>query len=466
MSQAKTDKLAELLGKIDENVPARKRLAILFDEDSFVELDAFLMADDTTAGVVAGYGLVEGGVVYAYSQDITVNHGAISKSHAKKIKKIYELAAKTGCPVVSILDSFGAKLDESTAMLQAYSKMLMWTNKLSGVVPQIAVVLGTCAGTSAMIAASNDFVVMSKKAELFMTAPFVAKAKGDKSKGIGSAEAAAKAGIATIVCDDDAACLAQVKKLLTMLPQNNLSAAPLFDFADVPATFDPEGCPKLLVKAIADSESLIELSPAFGECIFTYLGTMAGVTTGFIATSRNNPICAIGCDKAARFVRICDAFNIPVITFVNTVGFELSADISLIKKSAELASAYAEATTAKISVITGKAYGSAYITLGSKNSNADVTLAFPQAEISALPSDSAVEFLWADRFVGTTDRVATKALLQEEYLNTVASPFEAAKGGFIEGVIAPETTRATLINMLDMLAGKRETKLPKKHVTL
>lgn len=466
MSLAKQNKLAELTAKIDNEVPARKRLATLFDADSFVELDAFVMADDETAGVIAGYGLIEGGVVYAYSQDVTVKSGAVSKAHAKKIEKVYELAAKTGCPVVCIYDSNGAKLDEANMMLEAYSKALKWSNNLSGVVPQIAVVLGTCAGISAMQAVSADFVIMSKKAELFLNAPFVTDAKGGKVEGAGTAENAAKAGVVSIVCEDDDKALEETRKILTMLPQNNLAAAPLFDFAESAKAIDPTACPKLVVEAIADQESLLELNEQYSNGVYTYLGTMAGVTTAFIATSFQNSLDIKACDKATRFVKVCDAFNIPIITLVNTEGFEVTADISLLKKTSELANAYAEATTVKISVITGKAYGAAYVALGSKNANADITIAWPQAEISALCPSTAVEFLWSDKFKGTTDVEATRATLVEEYINTEASPFEAAKGGYIEGVISPENTRASIINMLDMLAGKRETKLPKKHTTI
>lgn len=467
MSQAKLNKLAELCGGIDQAVPARKRLATLFDPDSFVELDAFMMAQENTAGVVAGYGLIEGGIVYAYSQDVTVNSGAINQAHAKKITKVYELAAKTGCPVVAIFDSNGAKLDEAGMMLSAYSEMLMWSNKLSGVVPQIAVILGTCGGASAMIASGADFVVMSEKAELFMTAPFVTKANGDKTIGAGSAENAAKAGVASVVCANDEACLNETRRLISMLPANNLSASPMFDYADNnSAAIDAEGCPKLMVEAIADADSTLELNKEYANGAYIFLATVAGVTTGFVATSKNNPLDSEACEKVARFVKICDAFNIPVITLVNTNGFEITADISMVKKAAVLASAYAEATTAKISVITGKAFGPAYLALGAKNANADVTIAWPQAEISALAPETAVEFLWADRFEGTQDLQATRKALVEEYADTVASPFEAAKGGYIESVIAPEATRATVINMLDMLAGKRETTLPKKHKTI
>lgn len=467
MSSAnKNEKLAELRAAMDAGSPARARLAALFDEGSFVELDAFVKAGEKEAGVVAGYGLVEGGVVYAFSQDVTADQGAVSKAQAEKIKKVYALAAKTGCPIVCVYDSNGAKLSEGNEMLAAYSEMLMWSNNLSGVVPQIAVVVGTCAGASALLAASADYLVMSKNAELFMTAPFVARANGDNTVGAGTAENAAKAGVASFVCEDEQAALAQARKLVTMLPQNNLAALPLFDFADPAEAFDPEGCVKQIIKGIADEASLVEVDAEYSDEIYTFLGTMAGVTTAFVATSRNNPLAADGCAKAARFVKTCDAFSIPVVTLLDSKGFALSADPAIIKEAAKLASAYAEATTAKISVITGKAYGAAYIALGSKNANADVTIAWPQAEISALPTETAVEFLWEDRYQGTKDAAATRAALQAEYADTVASPFEAAKGGFVEAVIAPAETRKTLIGLLDMLAGKRETKLPKKHVTL
>ena len=262
--------------------PARARLSKLFDADSFVELDAFVKAGENEAGVVAGYGLVEGSVVYAFSQDVSSDSGAVSAAHAKKVKKVYELAAKTGCPVVCIYDSKGAKLSEGNEMLAAYSDMLASSGKISGVVPQIAVVLGTCAGVSAMLAAAADVLVISRDAQLFMTAPFISAANGDKSENAGSAEAAAKAGVASIVADDENAALAKVRTLLTMLPQNNLASLPLFDFTDSTEPLDPAGCPKLIVKAVADADSLVELHAEYGkgvpfEASSTPIGTGDGV---------------------------------------------------------------------------------------------------------------------------------------------------------------------------------------------
>lgn len=467
MSSEKTlARFNELSEKINSSAPARERLVKLFDENSFVEIDAFVGKGEDEAGVVAGYGLVEGGVVYAFSQDVTVNKGAVSVSHASKIIKIFELAAKTGCPVVAVYDSNGAKLDEGQAMLSKYSQMLMLQNNLSGVVPQISLVMGTCGGVSAMLAAGADFVVMENKAELFMTAPFVAKANGDNDKLAGTAEAAARAGVASIVCDGEDECIAKVKQLLTLLPQNNLATLPLFDFEENQAVIDTEGCPKDIVKTVADLDSCVELDKDFANGAYTFLGTIAGITTAFVTTSKNNPLNADACSKVARFVKICDAFNIPLVTFLNSKGFELNSDLRAVKEASRMASAYAEATTAKISVITGKAFGPAYVALGAKSSNADVVIAWPQAEISALPVETAVEFLWADKFKGTEDANATRKELTEEYALTEASPIEAARAGYVENVVMPENTRSTVIAMLDMLAGKRETKLPKKHTTI
>jgi len=450
----------------DAKKPARARLCTLFDPDTFVELDALMTAGENESGVVAGYGLVEGGVVYAFSQDQTADKGAVSAAHARKVQKVYELAAKTGCPVVCIYDSNGAKLSEGGEMLAEYSKMLMWSNNLSGVVPQISVVLGPCGGVSAMLAAGADAVIMEKKAELFLTAPFVAKANGDAAGDAGTAESAARSGAADIVCDGEEACLSTARRLLTLLPQNNLSSLPMFDYSENTEGFDPAGCPKLIVKGIADADSTVELAPAYGQGVYTFLGAMAGATAAFLTTSRNNPLDAAACAKAARFVKLCDAFSIPLVTLLDSPGFVLSSDAGVIREAAKLASAYAEATTAKISLVTGRAFGPAFVALASKNSGADVTLAWPSAQISALSPETAVEFLWADRYKGTADAAATHKALVEEYVSTEASPVEAAKGGYVEAVIPPEASRKTIIGMLDMLAGKRETRLPKKHVTL
>lgn len=474
--ESKMQKLAEVNQAFSKDSAAKKRLEMLFDEGTFVETCGFAMAGEEPSGVVTGYGYVEGELVYAYAQDSEVAGGAVGRVHGEKIAKVYALAAKTGCPVVAVFDSNGARLDEGNDALAAYGEMLMWSNNLSGVVPQISVVLGVCAGCAAMLATSADLVVMSEKAELFMTPPFTAKANGERVEGAGTAENAAKAGVAHIVCADDAAAMQTVKELLMKLPENNLAVTPIAEFAEnengqstLAAAFaDIEHADvKSVLEAVADADSVVELQSAFGQAAYTALAGIQGSTVGLIATDKTNG--ALDSDasaKIARFVRMCDAFAIPIVTFVDTEGFAQSAKGELagsIREAAKLAHAYAEATCPKISVVIGSAYGPAYIALAGKNANADVTIAWPSAVISALKPEATVEFLWHDKLKDAEDVAAKRAELVTEYVDTAASPFEAAKGGSIDQVIDPALTRGTIINALDMLAGKRVSKLPKKH---
>ncbi|MEG1996033.1 MAG: carboxyl transferase domain-containing protein [Oscillospiraceae bacterium] len=463
-------KLQDTLDSIDIKTVARKRLLALFDENSFCEIDAFAKSEDKNAGVIAGYGTIQGSTVYAFSQDISADAGAVNVAHAKKIIKIYDLAIKTGSPVIAIFDSNGAKIDEGNAMLSSYSEILMKSNKLSGVVVQIAVVLGTCGGTNALLASSADVLIMSKTAQMFMTAPFITSANGDNTANAGCADNAAASGLASIVCENETEAINQAAKIISMLPLNNLSVAPFYDFCENEGAINNIDFSDVnvydLINAVADKDSVTELSKTYGAGIVTAFATLGGSTVGIVATQNKEFINKYACEKTARFVKICDSFNIPLITFVDTDGFEITGDVSILKAAAKLSSAYAEATTVKVSVITGKAFGPAFITLASKNSNADITFAWPQALVGALAPATAVEFLWNDRFVGTEDANATRKALQDEYIDTLASPFELAKDGFIESVINPIDTRYALISTIDMLAGKRESGLPKKHTNI
>lgn len=458
-SEIKKQSLADFRNSIDETTPARKRIASLFDQDSFVELDAFAASNGEPCGVVTGYGYVDGNPVYVFSQDIKASSGAVTMAHAKKIKKVYELASKTGAPVVGIYDSNGAKLTEGVDALAAYGEMLASVNNLSGVVPQISLVLGTCAGVSAMMACSADFVVMSKKAEFFLAS------SGDSTKD--SAAAAAKAGTVHIVAKNDDEGVENARKLLSMLPSNNLSAAPLFDFA-APEAAPAEGeAVKDTIKAIADADSVVELQAEFGATAVTALATVNGNVVGFAATDKQaGNLCAHGSAKISRFVRLCDAFNIPVVTLVDVEGFRATENDELagsIREVAKLAHAYAEATTPKISVITGAAYGSAYIALAGKGANADLVFAWENASVSALNPDASVELFWHDKLKKTKNLAQSRQELAAEYKQTLGSAFEAARGGHIDAVIDPAETRANVASALDMLAGKRVSKLPKKH---
>lgn len=467
---AKMDFLANARKKAVKASPARERMALLFDEGSFTELDAFAKAECGSAGVVTGYGAVEGTTVFAFAQDKTEASGAVGKAQAAKIKKLYEFAVKTGAPVVGIYDSFGASLREGNDLLAAYGEMMMWSSNLSGVVPQIAVIAGTCAGSAALLAAGADLVVMSKEAEYFLTAPAIEKAKGASAAGAGSAENAAVAGVAHIVTATAEEAVATAKKLVSMLPQNNLSTLPIFDFtaktgveaALTAACESGELSAAEIVENVFDENSVIELMPAYGaKGAYVALATLGGFTCG-VAATRGGPLCRKNCKKLAMLMQLCDAYQIPVVTFVNVSGFLPDAEAELAglaKYAAALAHVYAEATTPKIAVITGKAYGPAYIALAGKNANADLALAWPSATISALEPETAAAILHGDEVSAQKDMAAVTA----EYIANEASPYKACEQGYVDDVIDPANTRDMLISALDMLSGKRVAKLPKKH---
>lgn len=439
--------LSEKLKTIDKASPARVRLSKLFDEDTFVEIDAFAMAGENAAAVVTGYGSVDGSTVFAFCQDSTVASGAIGKAHAAKIKKVYELAAKTGSPVVGIYDSKGADLAAPYDTMAAYGELLALSNNLSGVVPQISLVLGTCAGGAALIASGADFIVMSEEGEFFLSSP----ASGEAC----SAKHAAAEGVAHIVAKDENEAVEAARKIISLLPLNNLAEAPIWDFEEVSGSTHAlsEGAALTdIVKNIADAGSVTELQAGFGKDAFAALATIGGQAVGIVGVSGS--LSKDESAKLARTVSICDAFSIPVVTLVNTEGFSGS-----VRDTAVLAHVYAEATTPKISVVFGKAYGSAYIALAGKGANADMAYAWPGAVISPLKPETAVAFLYNDRITADKSRQDVEA----EYADTEASAFAYAERGMIDAVIEPTATRAVIISAIDMLSGKRVNTLPKKH---
>lgn len=467
---SKIDMLNEACKQAKAVTPARERLLKLFDADSFVELDAYTKSCGETVGVVIGYGAIEGSTVFAFAQDSSVNDGAVGRVHAAKIKKVYDLAVKTGAPVVGIYDSNGADLKEGNDALTAYGEMLLSSNNISGVVPQISVVVGTCASSAAMVAASADFVVMSEDAQLFMTAPFTVKANGEDVEGAGSAANAAKAGVAHFVEKTADEAVAKARAIVSMLPINNLSTVPLCEFSAVENTADylRAACENIsgtdvkeLVSTVVDANSVVEIQKDFAEGAFAALATLGGFTVGVAATV-SETIGRDECAKIARLVSICDAFQIPVITFVNTQGFESSAAselAGLVRESAKLAHVYAEATTPKVSVILGDAFGPAYIALAGRNANADAVLAWPSAVVSPLNPKTAVAIMYGNEI--TADK--SREEVENEYRTEKAGAFNAAADGVVDDVIDPAATREALISALDMLEGKRVTKLPKKH---
>lgn len=428
---------------------AYKRLQLLFDEGTFVEIDGFVKSGDGYAEALAGFGSVDGCPAYAFAQNSDVAGGAMSKAQAAKIRKVYDLATKTGAPVIGLYDSVGARLKEGSDMLAAYGDLLLASNNLSGVVPQISVVLGPCLGTSAMIAVSADVVVMSEKGQLAIGT--------DGTQG--SMASAQKAGLAHIAAKDEQEAIANARRVVSMLPSNNLSNASISEFADFAASAAADDTYGVIAAAV-DADSFVELQKEYGSAVVAGLARVGGNTVGIVASQpavQEGTIDSDSCSKAARMIRFCDAFAIPVVSFVNSAGF------SSLKEAVKLSNAYSEATTAKVTVITGSAYGPLYIAVAGRGANADVVMAWPDAVVSPLAPETAAMILWSDKLKNAANPIADRAQLIEDFKATEASPFVAAADGYISDIIDPADTRAKLFAALDMLAGKRVSTLPKKH---
>ena len=438
--------LEQLKAKVNTSGSARTRLTYLFDDGNFTELDTYLTAGSGLAGVITAFGYVEGNPVYAFSQDVDEKDGAMTSVQAEKIAKVYDLAAKTGVPVVGIYDSLGADVSNNGEALNSYGKLLMWASNLSGVVPQISVVAGTCSGCSAILAETADFTIVTEDAKFYV-------APNGKDN---YAEIAAENGTASVVAKDDKEAVEKAKEILNKLPQNNLSPVPMYEFAEPSANSG--------VEAVFDAESLTEISADYGKSAYTALATLGGATVGVISTDKTeDKLTADDCTKIARFVRTCDAYAIPVVTFVDTEGFEADETAGAVKSMSMVAHAYAEATTIKVSVVTGKAYGAAFMALAGKGANADLTYALESAVISALNPVTAVEFLNHDALKGAKDLNAERNALADKYAKEQASAALAAAEGCVDGVIGTSEIRKTLVNSIEILAGKRLSRLPKKH---
>ena len=435
---------------------AYKRLSALFDNGEFNEIDRFAKLGDSGCGVVAAYGTVQGLGVYAYAQDIDANFGAMNKAQAAKILKVYNLAMMNGCPVVSILDSKGAIATEGVEALDAYGELIAAAGKISGVVPQIAVIAGTCVGSAAVLASIADAVIMTKDSQFCVNSSFVT---GDKA--VGTADAAAKAGTVAKVCEDDVEAIGFAATLLTALPSNNLSVAPIADY--IPAAVNGSGV-YATISSVVDADSFQELYNDFGCCAKVGFARIAGNAVGIVATDyekNDAKLCGRGAGKIARFVRFCDAFSVPVVTLIDCAGFMGGAEDELdgsVKSVATLTGAYAEATTAKIAVVVGKAYGTAWTAMAGKASGSDYVLATACAEICALEPKTAVQFLYKDRLDGSN-----REELEKEYAANEGSAFKAAENGAVNEIVTADTIAAKVIAALDMLATKRLNTIEKKH---
>ncbi len=475
---------------------ARERLFMLFDEGSFVELDAFVthrctefgMAEQTAPGegVVTGYGTVDGRLVYAYAQDFTVIGGSLGEMHAAKICKVMDMAMKMGAPIVGINDSGGARIQEGIDALKGFGDIFYRNTLASGVIPQICMILGPCAGGAVYSPAICDFVFMvDKTSQMFITGPSVVKSVTGEDVSFdelgGANTHATKSGVATMACADEEECFAQVKSLLSLLPSNNLEIAPVYECNDDLnrlsqnlSTIIPDDANKSydirnIIREIVDEGDFMELFQDFAQNLVTGFARMNGATVGILANQPKVMAGSLDCnssDKGARFVRFCDSFNIPIITFTDVPGYlpgVAQEHNGIIRHGAKLLYAFSEATVPKINVIVRKAYGGAYIAMNSKHLGADMVFAWPTAEIAVMGPSGAANIIFRKDIAESADPITARQEKIDEYTEKFANPYIAASRGYVDDVIEPDSTRPRLISALEMLMSKRETRPSKKH---
>ena len=451
---------------------ARERIAQLLDAASFVELDV-LNAD---AGVVTGYGLINGSPAYVYAQDFTVKGGSVGADHARKVLKVMDLAEKTGAPVFALLDTAGARLDEGIDAMNAYAQMAGRVSALSGVVPQIAVVLGQCGGIASAIAGMSDITIMSKNGALFVNGPMVVSAVAGKQidmETLAGAQASMRSGMAQLTAETDEEAIALARKLAGLLPVNNMDEVIGDTVDDINRELgDLNHIEKMddvrdLIHRVADMGDVVELGADFAPSMVTAIGKIGGATVGFVANQMSKDegrLTVYGAKKAARFVSFCDCFSIPVITIVDSMGMKVSTapQGELSRAGAQLLFALSEATTVRIALVVGNAVGMAYAAMASRAAS-DVVYAWPGAVISAVTPKIAVQLNSADELKAAEDPYARRAELEEKYMEDVADGVHAAKMGYVDDVIEPAQTRQMLAAALEMLSGKRESRPAKKH---
>ena len=447
---------------------ARERVSLLLDGGSFVE-QSMLFAD---AGVVTGCGTVEGRPVYVIAQDFAVMDGAVGEKQAKKIVKVLELARKTGTLVVTLCDSNGARVGEGAAALEAYADIFAHMARLSGVVPMIAVVAGPCVGAAAMTAQLSDIVLVAKPAgALLVAGPQVLAStmgKDLKAEDLGGGKTAVEYGAAHFACETEEKAIAQVKTLLGMLPANNLEDAPFAPEEDMNRLVEglaagADG--REVITALADTGSVVELGKGFTGAV-TALGRMAGRTVAFVYTGKGDT-CDKRMNKITRFVRFADCYNIPVVSLVDSTGFELFPTIdrqmSVMKAASALVYAYSEATTVKVTLVIGSAVGAMYVAMGG-SANADATYAWPGAVISPMTGEAAIQVMWKDQIKASQgDAVKAREELAAKYEAEVADGVCAAAAGLVDDVIDPADSRKMVIAALELLSSKRDSNPPKKH---
>ncbi len=510
-------KIAELGRRLDEAVhaasaravekqhakgkmTARERIARLFDEGSFVEIDELARHRSTAFGlekrrpygdgVVTGYGTIDGRQVCVFSQDFTIFGGSLGEVYGEKICKVLDLAMKTGCPIIGINEGAGARIQEGVVSLGLYGEIFRRNVHASGVIPQISLIMGSCAGGHVYSPAVMDFIVMvDSTSNMFITGPDVIRTVTGEDVSMeelgGARVHNSRSGNAHYMGTDEEDALEYVRTLIGFLPQNNLDEPPTYDgaFADdleptdtdlaldelIPDSPNQPYDMHAVITAVLDDEDFLEVQALFAPNIVVGFGRVEGRPVGIVA---NQPMQLAGTldidasEKAARFVRFCDAFGLPVLTFVDVPGFLPGTDQEwngIIRRGAKLIYAYAEATVPLVTVITRKAYGGAYDVMGSKHLGADINLAWPTAQIAVMGAPGAVGILYRKELKKAEDPEALRAELITAYEDTLANPYIAAERGFVDAVITPHETRAEIVRALRLLRTKRETLPPKKH---
>lgn len=475
---------------------ARERIDLLLDKGSFRELDAFAVHRTYDFGldkqkylgdsVVTGWGTINGHLVYIFSQDFTVFGGSLGEVHAEKVCKIMDMAMKNGAPVIGLNDSGGARIQEGVVSLGGYADIFLRNTLASGVIPQISVIMGPCAGGAVYSPALTDFIIMVRDSSyMFVTGPDVVKAVTHEEVSFeelgGASVHSETSGVCHLAADNEADALYLIHKLLGYLPQNNMEDPPFVLTGDDPLRMeealdsivpDDPGKPydmKDIIRLIVDDEQFFEIHEAYAQNILVGFARLGGHSIGIIA---NQPAVLAGVlnikssEKAARFVRFCDAFNIPILTFVDVPGFLPGTEQEhggIIRAGSKLLFAYCEATVPKLTVVTRKAYGGAYDVMSSKHIRGDVNIAWISAEIAVMGPEGAVNIIFRKELAQSVDPIKRKSELVAEYRAKFANPYIAASRGYIDDVIEPRESRPRLINALEMLSNKRDSNPPKKH---
>jgi propionyl-CoA carboxylase beta subunit len=475
---------------------ARERIDLLLDKGSFREVDAFVVHRTNDFGldqqkylgdsVVTGWGTIEGRLVYVFSQDFTVFGGSLGEVHAEKVCKLLDMAMKNGAPVIGLNDSGGARIQEGVVSLGGYADIFLRNTLASGVIPQISAIMGPCAGGAVYSPALTDFIFMVRNSSyMFVTGPEVVKTVTHEEvsfEDLGGAQVHSEiSGVCHVATDTEADALYLIRKLLSYLPQNNMEDSPFVQTSDDPLRME-EALDRLVpddpskpydikeaIHLIVDDGQFFEIQEQYAPNILIGFARLGGHSVGIVA---NQPGVLAGVldinssDKAARFVRFCDAFNIPIVTFVDVPGFlpgTVQEHGGIIRHGAKLLYAYCEATVPKLTVVTRKAYGGAYDVMSSKHIRGDVNLAWPTAEIAVMGPDGAVNIIHRKEISQVEDPLKRKSELVTEYREKFANPYIAASRGYIDDVIEPRETRPRLVNALEMLANKRDANPAKKH---